>query len=77
MIFVIKFKQDKAALKAAQANSNGAIKSNQNGSAFSKEVNGNIKFADTMSKINDYCNASITSPTAKTTRQRVFAAGNN
>lgn len=69
--------QDKAALRAAQKNSNGAIKSHQNGSAFSKEVNGNTKFADTVSKIEDYCNATILSPTAKTTRQRVFAAGNN
>lgn len=71
--------QDKAALKAAneKLQSNGAIKSQQNGSAFIKEVNGNTKFADSMSKIDDYCNANITSPTAKTTRQRVFAAGNN
>ncbi|TMW50635.1 hypothetical protein DOY81_004294, partial [Sarcophaga bullata] len=68
-------KDKKAAIKAAQIN--GAIKSHhQNGLVSDKtELNGNTKFADSLSKIADYSNA--TSPTAKTTRQRVFANGNN
>ncbi|XP_037949099.1 elongation of very long chain fatty acids protein-like [Teleopsis dalmanni] len=62
-------KKEKLANKA-NGYANGVHKTleYQNGSAYATEINGNTKLQDSML---------ITSPTATTTRQRVFAAANN